>query len=113
MAIEIRPLTGNLAAEVLGVDLASLGDSEFACIHAAFLEHHVLAFRDQKLAPEQQIDFLSSTVCMCATMYRIDPAHLCWAIENLAAGHVVNRVRVTPEVRRSSLIALERMLALR
>lgn len=57
MAIEIRPLTGNLAAEVLGVDLASLGDSEFARIHAAFLEHHVLAFRDQKLAPEQQIEF--------------------------------------------------------
>ena len=61
---------------------------------------------------DQQIDFLSTTVCMCSTMYRIDPAHLCWTIENLAAGHVVNRVRVDPETRRSSLVALERMLTL-
>ncbi len=29
--------------------------------------------------PEQEIHFLSPVVCMCATMYRIDLAHLCWA----------------------------------
>ncbi len=28
--------------------------------------------------PEQEIHFLSPVVCMCATMYRIDLAHLCW-----------------------------------
>src|SRR5262249_22628484 len=33
--------------------------------------------------PEQQIHFLSPVVCMCATMYRIDLAHLCWALEHL------------------------------
>ena len=36
--------------------------------------------------PEQEIHFLSPVVCMCATMYRIDLAHLCWSLENLAAG---------------------------
>ena len=41
--------------------------------------------------PEQEIHFLSPVVCMCATMYRIDLAHLCWAVENLAAGTVLRR----------------------
>ena len=33
--------------------------------------------------PEQEIHFLSSVVCMCATMYRIDLAHLCWSLEKV------------------------------
>ena len=47
---------------------------------------------------------------MCATMYRIDLAHLCWSLENLAEGHVVNQVAVDEEVSKWSLIALKRML---
>lgn len=60
--------------------------------------------------PEQEIHFLSPVVCMCATMYRIDLAHLCWSLENLAAGTPVNIIEVDPEVARWSLVALERML---
>jgi quinolinate synthase len=60
--------------------------------------------------PEQEIHFLSPVVCMCATMYRIDLAHLCWSLENLAAGTPVNVIQVDPEVARWSLVALERML---
>ena len=60
--------------------------------------------------PEQEIHFLSPVVCMCATMYRIDLAHLCWSLENLAAGQVVNRIDVNPDVAQWSLVALERML---
>ena len=60
--------------------------------------------------PEQEIHFLSPVVCMCATMYRIDLAHLCWSLENLAAGHSVNTIEVDEETSRWSLIALERML---
>lgn len=60
--------------------------------------------------PEQEIHFLSPIVCMCATMYRIDLAHLCWSLENLAAGTPVNIVRVDDETTRWSLTALERML---
>jgi quinolinate synthase len=63
--------------------------------------------------PEQEIHFLSPVVCMCATMYRIDLAHLCWSLENLAAGTPVNRIRVDDETTRWSLIALERMLAVK
>jgi len=60
--------------------------------------------------PEQEIHFLSPVVCMCATMYRIDLAHLCWSLENLAAGHAVNVIDVDDEIARWSLVALERML---
>ena len=47
--------------------------------------------------PEQEIHFLSPVVCMCATMYRIDLAHLCWSLENLAAGTPVNVIDVDDE----------------
>jgi quinolinate synthase len=60
--------------------------------------------------PEQEIHFLSPVVCMCATMYRIDLAHLCWSLENLAAGRPVNVIVVDEETARWSLVALERML---
>lgn len=60
--------------------------------------------------PEQEIHFLSPVVCMCATMYRIDLAHLCWSLENLAAGTPVNVIQVDEATARWSLAALERML---
>ena len=60
--------------------------------------------------PEQEIHFLSPVICMCATMYRIDLAHLCWSLENLVAGSVVNQIAVDDETAKWSLIALERML---
>jgi len=60
--------------------------------------------------PEQEIHFLSPVICMCATMYRIDLAHLCWSLENLAAGTTVNQIEVDEETSRWSLVALERML---
>ena len=63
--------------------------------------------------PEQEIHFLSPVVCMCATMYRIDLPHLCWCLENLRDGAVVNKIDVDEETTKWSLIALERMLAVR
>ncbi len=61
--------------------------------------------------PEQTIRFLSPVVCMCATMYRIDLAHLCWSLEHLEAGRPVNVIRVDDETARWALTALERMLS--
>ena len=57
MTFQTRKLSGSLGAEVTGIQVAHLGDEEFAAIQAAFLEHHVLAFRGQDLSPEQQIAF--------------------------------------------------------
>ncbi|MBB3207407.1 quinolinate synthase [Rhodopirellula rubra] len=63
--------------------------------------------------PEQEIYFLSPVVCMCATMYRIDLPHLCWTLENLRDGNLVNQISVDEETTKWSLIALERMLAVK
>lgn len=60
--------------------------------------------------PEQEIHFLSPVVCMCATMYRIDLAHLCWSLEKLAAGTPVNVVQVDDETSADALKSLQRML---
>jgi len=72
-----------------------------------------LVNRLKKEHPEQEIHFLSPLVCMCATMYRIDLAHLCWCLENLVQGHVVNRINVREDIAQWSLIALERMLTVK
>jgi taurine dioxygenase len=57
----IRPVAGAagpLGAEVLGLDLSRpLGREDFARIHRAHLTHHVLVFRDQRITPQQHIDF--------------------------------------------------------
>jgi len=69
-----------------------------------------LVNRLKKEHPEQEIHFLSPLVCMCATMYRIDLPHLCWSVENLLNGTIVNQIVVSEEVAKWSLVALERML---
>ncbi len=58
----------------------------------------------------KHVHFMSPTVCMCSTMFRIDPQHLAWTLENLVAGHVVNQIKVAPEEARLARLALERML---
>jgi quinolinate synthase len=62
--------------------------------------------------PEQEIVFLDRTVCFCSTMNRIDLPHLVWALENLVAGNVVNRIQVDEDVAHWARVALDRMLAL-
>ncbi|HQY88956.1 MAG TPA: quinolinate synthase NadA [Tepidisphaeraceae bacterium] len=63
--------------------------------------------------PDQQIVVLSDCQCMCTTMYRIDLPHLCWSIERLVAGEVVNEVRVDDVTRKWALVALDRMLSIK
>jgi taurine dioxygenase len=56
--IDIRRLDAPLGAEVIGLDLSRpLAEADFARIHRAHLDHHVLVFRDQRITPQQQIDF--------------------------------------------------------
>jgi quinolinate synthase len=75
-------------------------------------ELHLVKRLEQR-HPEQTIRFLSPVVCMCATMYRIDLAHLCWSLEHLEAGKPVNVIRVDDETAKWSVTALERMLAVK
>ena len=62
--------------------------------------------------PDKTVFCLDPVVCPCSTMYRIHPAYLCWTLEGLLRGRVLNRVKVDDETREWSLVALERMLAL-
>ena len=56
--MKIYQLTPFLGAEVLNVDLsAEINDDTFAVIHNAFVTHSVLIFRNQKLSPQNMIDF--------------------------------------------------------
>jgi quinolinate synthase len=71
-----------------------------------------LVNRLAKENPDKHIFSLDPNVCVCTTMFRISPQHLCWALENLAAGRVVNRVEVSDDTRRWARVALERMLTL-
>ncbi len=61
--------------------------------------------------PDKEIHFLCPTICMCSTMFRIDTQHLCWALENLVQGHVVNPISVPAAEAAAAKRALDRMLA--
>jgi quinolinate synthase len=63
--------------------------------------------------PDQRIVVLSDCQCLCTTMFRIDLPHLCWVLENLVEGAVVNEVKVDAQTRQWSLVALDRMLAIK
>jgi hypothetical protein len=69
-------------------------------------EMHLVKRLEQQ-HPEQTIRFLSPVVCMCATMYRIDLAHLCWSLEHVEAGNPVNVIRVDDETAKWAVAALE------
>jgi taurine dioxygenase len=59
-ALDIRPLSGALGAEILGIDLGhDLGDDTVAAIRAAWLEHLVIFFRAQTLAPAEFLQVAS------------------------------------------------------
>jgi len=62
---------------------------------------------------DRMVMSLDPNVCVCTTMFRITPQHLLWALDNLVAGRVVNRITVDEHTRQWARVALERMLSLR
>ncbi|MFM7063759.1 MAG: quinolinate synthase NadA, partial [Actinomycetes bacterium] len=67
----------------------------------------------QRLAaetPDKTVVSLDPLVCPCSTMFRIDAPHLCWTLEQLVAGEVVNQITVDPETAEWARVALQRML---
>lgn len=56
-AIEVRPLTGTMGAEISGVDLGGdLSNQAKSEIQQAFLDHMMIYFRDQTLTPARHIE---------------------------------------------------------
>lgn len=60
--------------------------------------------------PDKKIFCLDPQICPCSTMYRIHPSFLCWILENLVDGRVVNQVQVPEKVAHWAKEALTRML---
>ncbi len=54
---QVKPVTGSLGAEIIGVDLTDLSNATFDKICTVFYDHSVLVFREQDLTHEQQITF--------------------------------------------------------
>jgi quinolinate synthase len=69
-----------------------------------------LVNRLQTLNPDKLVVSVSPFACLCSTMYRIDPEELCWVVENLAEGRVVNQIEVPANVKAGARLALSRML---
>ena len=63
--------------------------------------------------PDKTVFCLDPVTCPCSTMYRIHPAYLLWILDGLLEGRVHNEITVPDDIKRDSLVALERMLALK
>ena len=77
-------------------------------------EIHLVNRMGKEFAPaNKKVITLDDSGCLCTTMFRISPQHLCWALENLVDGNVVNQIQVGQDVKYWSRIALNRMLEIR
>jgi len=56
-SIKVLPSDKPLGAEIQGVDLRSISDTDFAAIHRAWNDHSVVLFRGQNLTDEDLIAF--------------------------------------------------------
>jgi len=55
---EVELFDAPLGAGIVGLDLNQpLSQRDFQRIHKAHLDHHLLVFRDQRITPQQQVDF--------------------------------------------------------
>lgn len=77
-AIDVRPLTPTIGAEIFGVDLGGeISNQQYDALHEALMRHLVIFFRDQKMTPEQHKGFGR----------RFGALHLHPASPNLLEGH--------------------------
>jgi quinolinate synthase len=68
-----------------------------------------LVSRLAKENPDKTVFCLDPVVCPCSTMYRVHPAYLCWTVESLAEGRVVNQIVVPEDQKRWAKVALDRL----
>jgi quinolinate synthase len=74
-------------------------------------EIHLVQRLDHE-TPGKTVVSLDPLICPCSTMFRIDAAHLCWTLEQLVEGRVVNRITVDDATAADARIALDRMLSI-
>jgi quinolinate synthase len=89
--------------------IRTLRDAPAGSRWAVGTEYH-LVNRLARQMPEKNISILSQDFCLCATMYRISPQNLLWALESLVRGDIVNPIRVPETTKQWARVALDRML---
>jgi quinolinate synthase len=74
-------------------------------------EIHLVNRMGKEFAAEgKKVITLDDSGCLCTTMFRISPQHLCWVLENLVEGNIVNQIKVKDDVKYWARVALDRML---
>ena len=91
--------------------LKMIADAPAGSKFAVGTEIHLVNRMGKEFAKEgKTVMTLDESGCLCTTMFRISPQHLCWALENLVEDNVVNRIQVPEDVKHWSRVALDRML---
>jgi quinolinate synthase len=108
---ECRYETCQLADHVGSTDfiIRTVNEAPVGAVIGVGTEIH-LVNRLNDETPDKTIVSLDPLVCPCSTMFRIDAAHLCWVLENLVEGRVVNQIAVDPDTTTWAKVALQRML---
>jgi quinolinate synthase len=89
--------------------IRAVGEAPAGTVIGVGTEIHLVKRLDDE-HPDKTVVSLDPIVCPCSTMFRIDAAHLCWVLERLVAGEVVNRITVDPDTAVWARQALQRML---
>ena len=80
-------------------------------LFAVGTEIHLVNRMGKDFASEgKKVISLADSGCLCTTMFRISPQHLCWGLENLVDGNVVNQIKVPAGMKHWARVALDRML---
>ena len=94
--------------------LKMIREAPSGTMFAVGTEIHLVNRMGKEFAAQgKKVITLDDAGCLCTTMFRISPQHLCWALENLVDDHVVNRIKVKDVVKRWARVALDRMLEIR
>jgi quinolinate synthase len=104
--VEMADEVGSTDAIIRAVAAAPAGS-----VIGVGTEIHLIKRLDDE-NPDKTVLSLDPIVCPCSTMFRIDAPHLCWVLENLVEGVVVNRITVDGDTAADARVALERMLAI-
>jgi len=91
--------------------IKTVTESPAGSVWAVGTEIHLVNRMGKEFAAEgKKVITLDDSGCLCTTMFRISPQHLCWALENVVDGNVVNQIKVKDEVKHWARVALDRML---
>ena len=105
--VDVADLAGSTEYIIEAIESAKPGSSWHVGTEVHLVDRLARAAKERGV----RVRMLSDCQCLCTTMYRIDPPHLLWCLDNLAEDRVVNRIEVHSEAAEHARAALQRMLA--